>query len=559
MKKLVKFLIFIFVGLLFFIFLFLVFVSSQRSSAKIEAVGRGTLNGALTLDQNWTPSLRDKMNHISFGSRLLPYSWFLHLELPESQSLFREDQHLEKLGFIPAQASLHNPDALAIGLAIDQQQEGQADEPWLGLTCAACHSAELRYQGQRIYIDGAPAKIDFQAFENTLLRSLSALLEDEEKFQRFVKGTAVSDANNLRLAVQARETFLTARASMNKTAVAYGHGRLDAFGQIFNAVSVEALGIEGNARSPNAPVDFPVLWDASHLDVVQWNGSASNVEPGPLGQNVTTALAVYGSIELQNQSGLGYDSSVRLATLGEIQSNYYLLTSPQWPQDILGEINPEKAARGEAIYRANCLSCHTLVDNSDAYRKIKTTLVPQSQVGTDPLMASNFVEAESQTGILEGRKMLAGLAGEKFSETARSFDIVVHAASGVMAKKPVTTLLAVLKEWQDQYPTASGPLAKNYKARPLNGLWASAPYLHNGSVPTLFHLLSSPQDRPQVFYIGNLDFDPRYFGLQLSELRAQSVSEFDTRLPGNSNTGHEFGVHLSDADKWDLIEYIKTL
>src|SRR5690606_37899411 len=96
----------------------------------------------------------------------------------------------------------------------------------------------------------------------------------------------------LRDEVRALADSLDARHRMNASPVPYGHCRLDAFGQIFNAIAVQFLGVPDNRRIADAPVSFPVLWDAPHLDLVQWNGSAPNAGPGPLLQNVTTALAV---------------------------------------------------------------------------------------------------------------------------------------------------------------------------------------------------------------------------------------------------------------------------
>ena len=77
-----------------------------------------------------------------------------------------------------------------------------------------------------------------------------------------------------------------------------------------------------------------------------------------------------------------------------------------------------------------------------------------------------------------------------------------------------------------------------YKARPLNGIWATAPFLHNGSVPNLYALLSPVAERPAIFSLGQREFDPIKVGY-LSQPNA-SVSQVDTRQPGNLNTGHEF-------------------
>src|SRR4029079_5010862 len=126
----------------------------------------------------------------------------------------------------------------------------------------------------------------------------------------------------------------------NQVQVPYGYGRLDAFGQIFNAVAVDFLGIAHNRRAPDAPASFPVLWDAPRLDLVQWNGSAPNAGPGPLLQNITTAMAGYGSLEVKGNDGLdGFPSSIDFKKLGNIQDWFYKLRAPAWPEAVLGKLD----------------------------------------------------------------------------------------------------------------------------------------------------------------------------------------------------------------------------
>jgi hypothetical protein len=95
-----------------------------------------------------------------------------------------------------------------------------------------------------------------------------------------------------------------------------------------------------------------------------------------------------------------------------------------------------------------------------------------------------------------------------------------------------------------------------YRARPLNGIWATGPYLHNGSVPTLMDLLSPPSDRPSTFKVGNGIFDPKNVGFKSAENDSNFV--FDTSKKGNSNKGHTYGVNLTDSEKVALIEYLKS-
>ena len=99
-----------------------------------------------------------------------------------------------------------------------------------------------------------------------------------------------------------------------------------------------------------------------------------------------------------------------------------------------------------------------------------------------------------------------------------------------------------------------------YANVPIDGIWARAPYLHNGSVPNLWSLLQPPSDRPVSFYRGYDVYDSKDVGFVSDGAEARRVGFLvDTLTPGNGNQGHLYGVSLKDADKWDLIEYLKTL
>lgn len=100
-----------------------------------------------------------------------------------------------------------------------------------------------------------------------------------------------------------------------------------------------------------------------------------------------------------------------------------------------------------------------------------------------------------------------------------------------------------------------------YANMPLDGIWARAPYLHNGSVPTLEELLKSPEQRIKEFYRGDDAYDHRGVGFRSdrSQVDGRNLFLFDTRLPGNSNSGHVYGTNLNDNERKALLEYLKTL
>ena len=96
-----------------------------------------------------------------------------------------------------------------------------------------------------------------------------------------------------------------------------------------------------------------------------------------------------------------------------------------------------------------------------------------------------------------------------------------------------------------------------YKGRSLTGVWATAPYLHNGSVPSLYQLLTPPDQRGKKFYVGTREFDPHEVGFKYQTETPGSFL-FDTKHRGNWNSGHTYGTDLTEEEKWALIEFMKT-
>jgi len=101
-----------------------------------------------------------------------------------------------------------------------------------------------------------------------------------------------------------------------------------------------------------------------------------------------------------------------------------------------------------------------------------------------------------------------------------------------------------------------------YMAAPLEGVWLRAPYLHNGSVPTLRDLLEPPDRRPREFYRGYDAYDPTKLGFKdpdAETIRTGTVFRYDTTQHANGNSGHLHGTNLSSSEKTALLEYLKTL
>ena len=163
------------------------------------------------------------------------------------------------------------------------------------------------------------------------------------------------------------------------------------------------------------------------------------------------------------------------------------------------------------------------------------------------------------------RELAELYAGQQPAADLSAFAGVMRAA-GIPQKYPAE-LLADLRETADQLALQQREKTDEmkYKARPLDGIWATAPYLHNGSVPNLAELLKPEKERPAKFYVGTRYFDPKNVGF--TTLKTDGAFEFDTSKPGNRNTGHNAyrpkgggAPHVfTDAERMALVEYLKTL
>jgi len=217
------------------------------------------------------------------------------------------------------------------------------------------------------------------------------------------------------------------------------------------------------------------------------------------------------SLEERNKSAaIGAGSSpdsLDLASMKRIEDWILTLQPPAFPA---AKINQTLAASGKAIYEANCASCHAV--GGAQVGKVK----PLAAIGTDPQRLNSFT-----------------------AELAQKMNTIGES-----------------KPWHFSHFTKTD----GYANMPLDGVWLRAPYLHNGSVPTLRDLLSPPEKRPTVFFTGYDVYDYANLGFVSSGPEAQAQGfRFDTSLPGNGNVGHTYGTQLSNPDRDALLEYMKTL
>jgi len=519
------------------------------------------------LDQNWSPSDREWYYYTSQGSQLMPYDIFVNLEMPDSRELLRNDRNMRDLGFVPQPPSPLNPDGLPIGIVKDGRQN------FVGMTCAACHNGQMTYKGRHVIIDGGVGTYDLVKLMKQLSASTSSTLADEEKFERFARRALGTDygadeknilRNELRDADKERRRYMNFHLGDNK--VDGGHFRLDAISLIVNNMLDK---VESKTAVPiTAPSSYPHVWDIPMMDFIQYDGSSGNIGVGSYERNAGEVIGVFANMDLSDPAH-GYPSSIKPHNMVKLEESLRHLVSPKWP-DFLPPIDKVKAKRGAQIYAQNCASCHQVIDSRDPSRRIVNQFYKPSTIGTD-IARAELTKAILPSGILKGRSLSPKEPnGPKIGDTISFWDISINLNDGMdmvsLTKDLADRVTAGApfpashqKQGDFDKPTKENPYADlyAYKARPLNGIWATGPYLWNGSVPTLYDLMLPADQRPKKFHVKSIELDPIKVGFETKQVDGAFL--FDTSVPGNSNAGHEYGAQLSDEDRWALIEYLKSL
>lgn len=563
----------------------------------------------VALEQGWSKDEELDFYNTSQGSQLMPYSWFLALEQADNNALFRDNKNITYLGYIPqAPTPGRNPDGLPIGFVKEvinedflasaltatrlssSAQDNQME--WLGLTCAACHTSEINYGDKILRINGGPAQSDFPAFMTNLSKALAATTHDDAKLTRFAKkiipegGYNETEKQALKSRLEAYIVWLNGYIDINYGGLTtpYGYGRLDAFGAILNRVTSTLLDIPSNASPANAPVSYPFLWNTSQLDWVQWNGSVSN----HIGRNVGEVTGVFAHtiLKTENENDRFY-SSAKIKNLYQLEQYMAKLDSPKWSSP-LPAIDQGKADKGKVLYADNCENCHSIRDDKGQFPMTKPNAVGQqfiqthmtglAAIGTDPLMAMNFVNPAFN---VDPGQMRAYLDVQYRDAPKAPRGAVLTAAGKMIIGKQLAAMQPPVDEKQKleltgfHLPDETPPNLVAYKARPLNGIWATAPYMHNGSMANLYQTLLPDAERESSFFVGSKIFDPIKVGFASSQdgnhFLFKTVDDKGAPIPGNSNNGHSGNTFtktrgedgqwrdFTDEERYQLIEYMKTL
>lgn len=550
-----------------------------RFHLALAVVASGALplraDDAIYLKQGWNDKERDRYYFLPQGSEVMPYGWFLALEEPWTQKLFRNDDHIASFRYSPTAASKHNPDGLPVGFAKGTDRAGKE---WFGLTCAACHTGEFTHKGKTVRVDGGTTLADILGFQSALVTSIKATVAQPAKFNRFARRVLGEDhtpeqAKALAEQVKKHLVVMANWEATSRPAHPGGHGSWDALGILLNTITGTAPGTPDNYRVPSTPVSYPSIWDTNRHDRLLWNASVESVTLRQVGE----VIIVFGraTATAGKDGKLTFDSSADLKALQEVYTHTMKLEAPRWPEDVLGAIDRDLAKKGEKVYRdQGCATCHplkpypTVRPKGGGYDFIKIVATPLREVGTDPLYAEYFVKRTAVPGPLA--PLFKGTMFEGKSEVPAAIQFLAtltkiteagldRAANGdpklraeLLGSKPLPGLP---KNDAELAQLVNSLLA--YKAAPLAGVWSTAPYLHNGSVSSLYELLLPAEKRKKSFHLGDREFDPKHVGYRTGP--SAGSFKYDTALPGQSNRGHEYGTKLSDDDRWALVEFLKTL
>ena len=458
---------------------------------------------------------QDDLEHFKYGSLGsehefgIPY--WIWRALPE---LFQDK--------LPAPAN----DWQSVGFVFESGKElpvGMAQRRYLGfdvvwLNCAFCHAGTVREtpaSRPQVYTAMPANTFDFRAF----MRFLFAAGEDRrftpQDILRQIKVIRAREGlDNLplidRLVLRfygiyyMRERILALRDRLQFIAAQpeWGPGRVDTFNPLKAYFNFPPDQLAEQERI--GTTDFPSIWNQGQRESLQmhlhWDGNNVSLEE----RNRSAAMG----------TGITPPTGDR-PSLKRVADWLRSLAAPPYPFPI----DKALAAKGAPIYKQYCASCHG-ADGKDFRGEHVGKIVPIEEIGTDRRRLDSYTYEVAVNQNL----IFAGYGNERFSHFRKTF---------------------------------------GYANSPLDGVWLRAPYLHNGSVPTVRALLEPAERRPKTFYRGYDVYDQENLGFvaDVAEEKGRKYFRYDTAEPGNSSSGHEgkrYGTELPDAAKNALIEYLKT-
>jgi hypothetical protein len=454
-------------------------------------------------------TLEDHFKYGSTGGERdagIPLALWKTLPVMFAEYLPEPDRGFASLGFVFDPSRPTDPD-LPVG--VSKRNVQGIDRVFLN--CAVCHVGTVRDtpDSRPRVITGMPANtLDLQGFERFLFACATSEKFTPDRIALEMKRMGVTDDLINRLIFRflavdigrRRLLFLRDRFRFMDREPDAGPGRVDTF------------------NPPKVLLNFPMAL----VPEQEWVGNCDLPSIWNQGQRKGMALHWDGnntSVEERNRSasfGTGaIPPTLDRASMKKMEAWLYDARPPAYPY----AIDQTLAQRGEPVYANYCARCHGK-NGRDFAGELVGKVTPIEAIGTD----RHRLDSYSPELCASQNLLYSAYPEERFSHFKKTF---------------------------------------GYANQPLDGLWLRAPYLHNGSVPTLRDLLRPSRERPKSFYRGYDVYDPQNVGFvtSVAQEKNKKYFHFDTALPGNGNAGHEgaaYGTELPDSEKDALIEYLKT-
>ncbi|MEI6543269.1 MAG: di-heme-cytochrome C peroxidase [Methylococcales bacterium] len=578
--------------------LLIAILAPQSSSATIPVL---TDQGG-----NWTATTQEKFYTQDQGSRIMPLKWISALKQANGLPFLADS--LGRYGYLP------NPKNTETNLPVGFTVAEENGEKIIGMNCSACHSRQIEVSGVSYRIDGGPAITDMQSFLSDLHKAVNTILNNTAAFTEFshtVLGTTTSKQDEEKLHTAVATWFEPYNAIIQgslPTESPWGPSRLDAVSMIFNRVTGLDIGtapnhiILENIKRADVPARYPFIWNAPIQDTTQWPGFAPNGNRlFGLSRNLGEVFGVFADFHPKKDASrllkVNYvdHNSANFHGLNKLESLIKKIGPPKWPW----KLDAALVAAGEKVFNKkdpaeeneSCADCHGIKEGKTRSLTHKTWATPLIDVGTDSREV-NLLGSQIKTGVLEGAVIFPTKPPLKAVDSAFSvlgtvvtgsiFQHYLPVELDAKQQKDLNKLdqlkakfatevekledlgdlgsLDDLKEtFEIKKPTATPSFP--YESRVLQGIWATAPYLHNGSVSSLTELLTPSAKRASAFKVGPA-YDIETVGLATEQTKFNftlKTTDCSDRNSGNSHCGHDYGTSFTPQEKKALLEYLKQL
>jgi RoxA-like, cytochrome c-like len=326
-----------------------------------------------------------------------------------------------------------------------------------------------------------------------------------------------------------------------------------------------------------APLHFHTRDDCSEQGTCDASGVC--LVKGTCPQVVTCALTVVDD----SQPGDGPVVAPRTRDVQLTDQQCLNLQNPQRVADIDGNLVYKLDSEGRVVGLAECdkskQDCARWLDHVPEWQ---ISLLSIRDVGTDRNAALSFVNNRydaSHLGWTAGQLQQLCMPDDEIDRIGDAKQVSAVEGLNIMSlsiarryfrEHPAATPEELMKYMGFgilDFPQTDPTQLKNYKSRPLHGVWATPPFLHNGSVRTIFQMISPREEREREFWSGTKEYDPVQLGYR--NLDVPGAVRFKTDVTGNDNVGHEFrdgcqsngviGRHLEVQERYEILEYIKAM